>query len=416
MFEVELYGSSKFHFKHISIKMTKNQKIEELLSRGVEEIISRAHLERRIKLGEKLRVKFGIDPTSADLHLGHAIPLHKLRQFQELGHRVILLIGDFTAMIGDPSGRSTARRPLTAQEIKKNMADYVKQAGKIIDIKKAEVRHNSEWYSKKGAGFLMDLSSRFTYARLIERSEFKKRIAKDIDVTMLELLYPLLQGYDSVELKADLEIGGTDQKFNLLMGRKVQRKFCYPQQDIMTLPLLVGTDGIMKMSKSYGNYIRLTGSALEMYGKIMSIPDTIMWHYFKFLTDLSLEEIGSIKNGVYKLGVNPLEAKARLAYEIVRMYHNKEAAILAKKEFDKTVKEGGLPSEIPTIAIKSKVMGILDLLVAAKLAPSKAQAKRLVEQGGVKIDRIVKNDWRELIEIKRGQVIQAGKRKFAKLS
>lgn len=391
------------------------QKIEELLTKRVEEVISRKHLGKRLKAGEKLRVKFGIDPTSTELHLGHSIPLGKLREFQELGHRVIFLIGDFTARIGDPSARLGVRKPLSKKEIERNMKDYIKQAAKILDIKKVEIRYNSEWYEKKGADFLMDLLSRFTYARLIERDEFKKRIKMDIDISMLELIYPLLQGYDSVELRADLETGGTDQKFNLLMGRRVQKKYNLPPQDIMTLPLLVGTDGEKKMSKSFNNYISLKAGPAKMYGQIMSIPDTIIWHYFKLLTNLPKKEIGKMSQEVSKNILNPGEAKARLAREIVSIYHSKRAAKLAEKEFKRIFKEKKLPSRIPTIFIKKSYLSILALLVETKLVSSKSEAKRLILQKGIKIDGVLKEDWREIIKIKKGIVIKVGKRKFAKI-
>lgn len=393
-----------------------NQKfIEEFLSRGVEEVINKERLEKKLKSGVKLRAKFGIDPTSPDLHLGHLIPLKKLRQFQELGHQVIFLIGDFTAMVGDPSARLNKRRPLSEGEIKNNMRDYINQAGKVLDIKNIEVRYNSEWYKKRGADFLMDLSSRFTYARLIERDEFKKRIEKDIDVTMLELLYPLLQGYDSVELKPDLEIGGTDQKFNLLFARKVQKKYNLPQQDIMTVPLLIGTDGQRKMSKSYGNYIKLTEEPLKMFGQIMSIPDILIWHYFNLLTNLSLDEIESIKKNVHKTILNPKEAKIRLAKEIVAFLYSIKSAQKAEKEFERVFKEKGLPTKIPEIKIKGKTLNILDLLVKTKLASSRSEAKRLIWQGGIKINNVIQADWQKAVEIKEGLILQAGKRKFIKI-
>jgi len=380
----------------------------------VEEVINKSHLEKRLKSGERLRVKFGIDPTSPDLHLGHLIPLKKLRQFQDLGHQVIFLIGDFTAMIGDPSARLDKRRPLTEREIKENMRDYINQAGKVLNLKKVEVRYNSEWYGRKKAAFLLDLSSRFTYARLIERDEFKKRIEKDIDVTMLELLYPLLQGYDSVELKSDLEVGGTDQKFNLLFARKVQKKYNLPQQDIMTLPLLIGTDGERKMSKSYGNYIKIVERPAAMFGQLMSIPDTLIWPYFKLLTNLSLEEIELRKAQVHKNLLTPREAKSKLAREIVTLLHNAKSAQKAEKEFNRIFREKKLPTKIPEIKIKENALNILDLLVKTNLAPSKSAAKRLVLQKGVKINRVLKENWQEIIEIKKGTVIQVGKRKFVK--
>ena len=394
---------------------TDPKKIEELLTRGVAEVISRKHLEKRLRAGKKLRVKFGIDPTAPILHLGHSVPLRKLREFQELGHQIVFLIGDFTAMIGDPSARVALRKPLAEKEIKKNMKDYVKQAARILDMKKVEVRYNSEWYKKKGAAFLMDLTSRFTYARLIERDEFKKRMERGIDISILELIYPLLQGYDSVELRADLEIGGTDQKFNLLMGRKVQKKYNQPQQDILTVPLLEGIDGVRKMSKSYNNYITLTEAPLKMYGKIMSIPDTIIWHYFTLLTNLSLEEIEKMKKEVYQIILHPRDAKARLAKEIVTIYHGKKAAIQAEQEFNKIFKEKKLPTRIPEIKIKEKSLNILDLLVKTKLASSKSEAKRLILQKGVKIDGVLEKDWQKNVQAEKGMVIQVGKRKFVKL-
>ena len=394
---------------------TDPKKIEKVLTRGVAEVISRKHLEKRLRAGEKLRVKFGIDPTAPILHLGHSVPLRKLRELQELGHQIIFLIGNFTAMIGDPSARLALRKPLTEKEIKKNMRNYSQQAAKILNMKKVEVRYNSEWYKKKGATFLMDLTSRFTYARLIERDEFKKRIERGVDVSMLELIYPLLQGYDSVELRADLEIGGTDQKFNLLMGRKVQKKYNQPQQDILTVPLLEGTDGVRKMSKSYNNYIALNEAPLKMYGKIMSIPDTIIWHYFTLLTNLSLEDIEKMKKEVSQIILNPRDAKARLAKEIVAIYHGKKAVLRAEQEFNKIFKKKKLPSRIPEFKIKEKTLNVLYLLVKTNLASSKSEAKRLVLQNGIKINGKTQKDWKETVQIKKGLILQAGKRKFIKI-
>jgi len=394
---------------------TNSAKIEEVLTRGVEEIINRDRLAERLKSGDKLRIKFGIDPTSADLHLGHSIPLRKLKQFQDLGHQVIFLIGDFTAQIGDPSGRQDVRKTLTEKETKENMKDYVRQASRILNISKVEIRYNSEWYKKKGAGFLMDLSSRFTYARLIERDEFKKRIEQNIDVSMLELLYPLLQGYDSVALESDVEMGGTDQKFNLVFAKKVQKKYNQPEQDIITLPLLVGIDGVRKMSKSYNNFIKLTESPFVMFGQIMSIPDLLVWHYFDLLTNLSTEEIKVIKNKVSKTLLFIKDAKSLLAKEIVSIYHGREAGQIAEKEFERVFKEKELPSSIPIIKVQEKSFNILDLLVKTKLAPSKSEAKRVILQKGVKINGEIKEDWKEVLQIKKEMIIQVGKRKFVKI-
>lgn len=394
---------------------TNSAKIEEVLTRGVEEVINRDRLAERLKSGDKLRIKFGIDPTSADLHLGHSIPLRKLKQFQDLGHQVIFLIGDFTAQIGDPSGRQDVRKTLTEREIKENMKDYVRQASRILNISKVEIRHNSEWYKKKGVGFLMDLSSRFTYARLIERDEFKKRIEQNIDVSMLELLYPLLQGYDSVALESDVEMGGTDQKFNLVFAKKVQKKYNQPEQDIITLPLLVGIDGVRKMSKSCNNFIKLTENPSVMFGQIMSIPDLLVWHYFDLLTNLSPEEIRVIKNKVSKTLLFIKDAKSLLAKEIVSIYHGREAGQTAEKEFERVFKEKELPSSIPIIKVQEKSLNILDLLTKTKLAPSKSEAKRVILQKGVKINGEIKEDWKEVLQIKKEMIVQVGKRKFVKI-
>ena len=396
-------------------KISTQKKIERLLKKGVAEIIDEKSLYKKLISGKKLRVKFGIDPTSPNLHLGHSIALRKLRDFQELGHQVIFLIGDFTAKIGDPSGRKTTRKPLTDEEIKKNMKDYVKQAGKILDMKKVKVHYNSEWYKGKDMEFLMTLASYFTVSRLLERDDFQKRLKENIDITLLETIYPLLQGYDSVALKADVEIGGTDQKFNLLVGRKMQRKFNQNEQDIITVPLLEGTDGKRKMSKSYGNYIAFKDSPLEMFGKIMSIPDALLWKYFELLTDVPEEQIEELKKLASKNPVYLMEAKKRLAREIVAMYHNKKSSITAEKEFEKIFSKKELPSKIPEVKIKEKNLPILDLLVKTKLVPSKSEAKRLVLQRGVKIDGKIQDDWRKNIEIKKGMVLKIGKRKFVKI-
>ncbi|MFA4941935.1 MAG: tyrosine--tRNA ligase [Patescibacteria group bacterium] len=395
---------------------TDAKKIEKVLSRGIDEIINKEHLEKKLKSGRRLRIKFGIDPTSSDLHLGHSIPLRKLRQFQNLGHKIIFLIGDFTATIGDPSGRMDSRRPLAKKQVQKNMKDYVSQAGKILDIKKVEIRYNSEWYEKKGAEFLMQLTSRFTYARLIERDDFKRRIKEDIDVSMLELIYPLLQGYDSVELKADVEIGGRDQKFNFLMGRKVQKKYNQPQQDIITVPLIEGTDGLKKMSKSIGNYIGLNDPSFKMYGKIMSIPDELIWKYFNLLTDVSLTEIEEMKEKKQGRLLSLLDIKKKLAKEIVSLYCSEKETQYAADEFEKVFKRKEIPTDIPKMKIPEGKMPILDLLVNAKTVLSKSEAKRLILQKGVKIDNKVEDDWRKIIDVKKGMTIQAGRRKFVKIA
>lgn len=394
---------------------TNPHKIQEVVSRGVEEAIDKKHLEEIMGKGDKLRIKLGIDPTGADLHLGHSVVLRKLRQFQELGHQVILLIGDFTAKIGDPSMRVDARRPLTDEEVRKNMEDYTKQASKIIDINEVEIRYNSEWFGEKKMDFLMDLARRFTYARIIERDDFKKRMEQGLEVSMLELLYPLLQGYDSVALKADVEIGGSDQKFNLVFARKVQKKYGQKEEDVITLPLLIGTDGVKKMGKSCGNYIRLAEKPFKMFEQVMTIDDSLIWQYFELLTEKPMEEVRELKKLVEGGKANPKDVKMELALMIVGFYHSEQEAKAAQDEFKRVFSERLLPSEIPGVRIEEKSLNILDLLVRTKALPSKSEAKRLVTQKGVKIDGAVKDDWKESIEIKTGQTIQIGKNRFFKI-
>lgn len=383
------------------------QKIQEVLSRGVQEIIEKESLLQKLQSGKQLRVKFGIDPTAPDLHLGHTVVLRKLKQFQELGHKVIFLIGDFTATIGDPSGRMSQRQQLSEKEVKKNMKNYIKQASKILDIKKAEIRYNSEWYKKKGALFLMELSSKITYARVMERDDFQKRIKENSDINMLELLYPILQGYDSVELECNVELGGADQKFNLLMGRKIQKKYDLPEQDIVTVPLLEGIDGVKKMSKSLGNYIGLHESPQDIYGKIMAIPDSLIFKYVELLTDVSIEGVKHMPN--------PRDQKALLAQEIVKMYHGEEASMEAAENFDKIFRRHETPADIEIFETNKITYPVLDLLFDAKLAESKNDAKRVVEGGGVEIDNEKVTDWKKEVELKDDMIIKFGKRKFVKI-
>jgi len=390
-------------------------KIKELLERGVEEVIDKNHLETALKSGKKLRVKFGIDPTSPDLHLGHSIPLRKLRQFQDMGHQVILLIGDFTAQIGDPTGKSSTRKTLTEKEVEENMKEYTRQAGKILDLKKIELRYNNEWYKKRGVDFAIQLASKFTFARLIERDDFQKRIKADIDVSMNELIYPLLQGYDSVELKADVELGGTDQKFNLLYGRKVQKKYKIPEQDVMTLPLLIGTDGVNKMSKSLGNFIKITEEPEKMFGLLMSIPDSLIWSYYHLLTSVSDIEIEKIKEKVRHYGFSPMQAKIDLSKEIVKNFYGEKEAEKARTEFENVFQKKELPSEITEWQAKRGEYNILDLLFESRIVPSKTEGKRMILGKAVEINGQPKNDWQEIIKIENEMVIRIGKRKFVKI-
>lgn len=392
--------------------MDKNKSI---LERNTVEIIEKNSLENRLKSGKKLRVKFGIDPTSPDLHLGHTIPLNKLKQFQDFGHKIVLIIGDYTATIGDPSSRKEARKMLTPEEVEKNAETYLSQVGKIIDLKKTEIRRNSEWYKKKGAFFLFELTSKVTIQRTLERDDFKKRLKEDRDISILETIYPLLQGYDSVEVKSDLEIGGTDQKFNLLMGRRIQKRYGQEPQDIMLLPLLEGTDGVRKMSKSYGNYISITEEPNEMFGKIMSIPDDLMIGYFNKLTDLEEFEIKEFKKEM-DLGENPKNIKERLAIEIVTRFYGKKMAEKTRERFNLIFAKKLMPEEMPEIEWKLGTCNDLpQLLIDLKFVVSKSEAKRLVAGGGVKIDNAKIEDIEAPICIHDGMVVQVGKRKFLRI-
>jgi len=392
-----------------------NQQISELLTRGVEKVIIKEHLEKRLLAGEKLRLKFGIDPTGSKIHLGHTVIMRKLRQFQQLGHTIIFLIGDFTARIGDPTGRIVTRPPLSDEQIKKNMSDYQKQASVILDMSKTEVRYNSEWWKKMSLADMLILVQQVTYSQVSARKDFKKRISEDVDFTLEEFLYPVLQGYDSVALKCDVEIGGTDQEFNMLMGRRMQKHYGQPSQDVLTCPLLLGIDG-RKMSKSYDNYIAVTDEPCEMYGKVMSATDEIIIDYYKLVTDVSIDEIDKIARGIKDGSLNPRDAKAWLAREIVSIYHSKGDAIAAEKEFEQIFKDKGRPSKVPRFKTSKLTYLISDLLTEAKLATSKAEAKRLVEQGGVKIDDKIIDDWQTLIKIRAGMIVQVGKRRFMEIA
>jgi len=391
------------------------QKIDKLINRGVEEIIDKNNLVQKLTAGKKLRIKLGIDPTAADLHLGHAVVLRKLRQFQDLGHTAVLIIGDFTTLIGDPSGRTASRPKLTPAQIRNNMKDYIKQASKIININSAQIHYNSEWFSKQKMSFLMDLAGRFTVSRLIEREDFQKRLKGGFDVSMLELLYPLLQGYDSVAVNADVELGGRDQRLNLLFGRKVQRAYNKPEQDILTVPLLIGTDGAKKMSKSIGNYIALEEKPLLMFKEIMEISDASIWEYFTLLTDIPEDEIANMQKQVEN-GLNPKEAKLKLAREIVSAYSSPREADAAQKEFIKIYINKSLPQEISSLHINTAdPLAVADLVFMTGAVSSKSAAKRLIGQNAVKIDGAIKNNWQEKIQTKTGQIIQIGKDKFFKI-
>ncbi|MEK7651493.1 MAG: tyrosine--tRNA ligase [Patescibacteria group bacterium] len=382
--------------------MKANEKqIDIILNRGVEEIIEKDHLIELLSPGKKLRVKFGIDPTAPYIHLGHTVPLRKLRQFQEAGHQIVLIIGDFTGMIGDPSGRSEERKPLTEKDIKTNLKRYLEQAGKVLDIKKVEVHYNSEWHKKNGLAAMLEMAKAVTFQQIIKRADFQKRIDAGNDISVIEILYPLLQGYDSVKVKADVEIGGTDQKFNLLMGRRVQRHFSQPEQDIITVPLIEGTDGVKKMSKSYGNYIGVTENPNDMFGKIMSIPDPLINKYFELLTDIDAPK------------GNPYQSKMLLAETIVGMYHSPAIAKKAKENWIKTFSKKETPEDAKELKVKKEI-NLLNLLLASGVE-SKSEARRLIQQKAIKIDDVTKENTEETLKLKGGEILKVGKHRFFKI-
>jgi len=396
--------------------ITDEQKISEVLTRGVEEAIVKENLKKRLESGKKLRIKLGIDPTGSVLHLGHAVVLKKLKDFQDLGHKVIFLIGDFTARIGDPTGRSISRKPLTDKDIAANMKSYTKQAGLILDMKKVEIRYNSEWLNKLDFKELVMLSSKVTYAQVAQRADFKERIKNDQDLSLQEFLYPVMQGYDSVALKADVEIGGTDQKFNLLMGRQLQKRYNQEPQEIITCPLLEGLSGGDKMSKSLDNYISLTEKPEEMYGKVMSLTDGLIIRYFTLGTYLTSENIAEIKQALDSGKVNPRDMKMSLAFEITKIYHGEKNAGQAQEYFVKTVQKKEAPEEVREQRLEIREWKLTDLLVEIKLAESKGEARRLIEQGGIKVDGAAVNDINKIIEITaNGVLVQRGKRGFVKV-
>ena len=391
----------------------------EFIKRGTSEIIPEEELiqkfERSIKENKPLNIKLGCDPTRPDLHLGHSVVLRKLAQFQELGHTAILIIGDFTAMIGDPSGRNATRPPLTMEEAKENAKSYWEQAKKILSPEKTKIVYNSEWLGKMSFNEVIQLASKYTVARMLERDDFTKRFKGGIPISMHELLYPLAQAMDSVAIKSDVELGGTDQKFNLLVGRDIQREHGIEPQVILTMPLLVGTDGTEKMSKSYGNYIGIDDSPKDIYGKSLSIPDELIYTYYELATDVSSNELQEIKNTLEKPETNPRDIKRALARKFVEMYHSKEAALEAESEFDKIFIKKGIPDDIPELKLNVSKIGIIDLIMEAKFATSRGEARRLITQGGVSIDGNKITDPKAEITIKNENVLKVGKRKFIKL-
>lgn len=389
-----------------------------IVKRGCEELLVESEFARKLArsraTGQPLRIKLGLDPTAPDIHLGHTVVLNKMRQLQDLGHQVIFLIGDFTSTIGDPSGRNTTRPPLTPEQVKVNAQTYCEQANLILDQSKTEVLYNSTWLDQLGSRGLIQLASRYTVARMMERDDFTKRFASNTPISVHEFLYPLLQGYDSVQLKADLELGGTDQKFNLLVGRELQKEYGQEPQCILTMPLLVGLDGVEKMSKSKNNYIGVTESADSMFGKIMSISDTLMWSYFELLSFRSLAEIQQFKEAI-AAGQNPRNIKVALAQEIVARFHSQRDADEALQRFEARFKHGEIPEDIPEVTLAGAPLGIIHILREAGLVSSGSEAQRNITQGGVRIDGTRVED--RGLELAAGTyVVQVGKRRFARVT
>ncbi len=386
--------------------------------RGCDELLVEsdwlAKLARSEASGQALRIKLGLDPTAPDLHLGHTVVLNKMRQLQDLGHTVIFLIGDFTAMIGDPSGRNTTRPPLTRQQIEQNAITYFDQASLVLDREKTEIRYNSEWSDALGARGMIELAAKYTLARMMERDDFTKRFKGGLPISVHELLYPLMQGYDSVALRSDIELGGTDQKFNLLVGRELQREYGQEPQCILTMPLLEGLDGVEKMSKSKGNYVGITDAPGDMFGKLMSISDVLMWRYFELLSFRPMAEIERLR-AECAAGRNPRDAKVMLAQEIVERFHSRAAAAQALAGFEARFREGALPEDMPEVALSGAPLGIAQLLRQAGLVPSASEATRNIEQGGVRVDGARIED--KGLRLQPGTyVVQVGKRRFARVT
>ena len=397
-----------------------SDKVQEALAitkRGVDELLIESEFAQKLARSEAtgvpLRIKLGADPTAPDLHLGHTVVLNKLRQLQDLGHQVIFLIGDFTSMIGDPSGRNATRPPLTREQVEENANTYFRQVALILDAERTEMRYNSEWCDPLGARGMIQLASRYTVARMMERDDFTKRYKSGTPIAVHEFLYPLMQGYDSVALKADLELGGTDQKFNLLVGRELQKDYGQEPQCILTMPLLEGLDGVEKMSKSKNNYIGITEAPNTMFAKLMSISDVMMWRYFELLSFRPMSELAALKAAVDG-GANPRDAKVALAQEIVTRFHSAQAATDALADFVNRSK-GGIPDDVPEVAVSGAPLGVAQLLKAAGLCASTSEAMRMVDQGGVRIDGAVVSD--KNLQVEAGSfVLQVGKRKFARVN
>jgi len=398
--------------------ITDENKIEEILSRGTEDIIDRENLKKKLMSGKQLNIKFGIDPTGPKIHLGRASVLMKLKDFQDLGHKITLIIGNFTALIGDASDKDSIRQPKTEKEIKENMKEYLSQIGRMLDLKKAEIKYNKDWFGKMKAEELIRLAMNFTAQQMIQRRNFKERWDSDKPIGVHELLYPLLQGYDSLVIKSDMELGGFDQLFNIKAGRELQRMANQEPQDVMTVRMIYGLDG-RKMSTSWGNVINILDNPKDMFGKLMSLRDELIVEYFESCTRVPMIQINEFKNSLESKSVNPKEIKKILAKEIISFFYDKKKAEEAEKEFEQVFEDKKLPSEIEEVRIDEEKMNVLDLLVKLNLASSKGEAKRLVEQGGVRAikgDKVQElSDWQLEIQIEKGLIVQVGKRNFKRI-
>jgi len=393
-------------------KPTSSERISHLLSRNVEQVIERNHLEAALKSGRKLRVKLGIDPTGGNVHIGHAVTYWKLREFQDLGHKIIIIIGDFTAQIGDPSDKLAKRPFLTRTQIKQNLKNYLPQIGRIVNLKKAEIHYNGEWLAKLNFREISELAEVFTVQQMLERKNFAERLSNQQEISLRETLYPLMQGYDSVAVRADVELGGTDQLFNLLAGRKIQERYGQKPQDVMLMSMLIGTDG-RKMSKTWGNVINIADPAQEMYGRVMAMHDNQIPNYFRLATDVAEEKIRDYEKMLQDQDANPKIIKMALALEIVARYHGAPAAAAAAEKWTQLFSAKNISAaELPTLKLKTKRMAAVDLVLAAAGAQSRGEAFRLIQQGGLKVNSAVLKDPRALLELKSGDVVKVGKKKF----
>lgn len=411
------------------VVLTEAQKLEverqlAIIRRGVMEIIPeeelRRKLERFVVTGQPLKVKLGLDPSAPDIHIGHTVVLQKMRQFQELGHTIQLLIGDYTGRIGDPTGKSETRKQLTEEQVKVNAQSYVEQFGKVLDSSRIIVHYNSTWLAPLTFENVLELAAKTTVARMLERDDFQKRYHHNLPISVHEFFYPLMQGYDSVALECDVELGGTDQKFNLLMGRNLQKEYGQEQQVIITMPLLEGLDGVQKMSKSLGNYIGINEAPNEIYGKSMSVPDELMLRYYELATDISSEELEALRSGIADGSVHPRDAKMNLAKTFVRMFHGEEAAQEAENHFKTVFQQRALPTDLPEVTVdlsayENGEANIVNLAFDLKLSDSKGDARRMVQQGAVKVNEEKVDDINQSVKLTDGMVVQVGKRKFAKV-